>query len=570
MKAGTLKRLRILCATIAVTAATAAAASGTDWSSFLFDSAGSRYNAAETAITPANIGQLQLKWAFVVPGADGIASSQPAAANGMLYFGGRNGLFYALDAVTGQTRWSFDSSAVVGAAVNTLLPNATTDSGQSMPNLLRDGPAVADGVVYFGDFYGFLYALDASSGRLLWATEVEPHRDAIITSSPTVYGGRVYVGLSSKEVFNPTLPNYPCCQARGGVAALDAHTGEVLWKRYTVPPSKQLAGTFLGLPRYAPSGGPVWSSPAIDAASQTLVIGSGQNYTGTVPYDGHSACSDPVSSGCSDSVIAFDLNTGQQKWARQMLGGDSWTAACVLLPNSALGNCPVSGPDYDVGASPNIFKLGTRTVVAVGQKSGLFHLLDLATGDIIWDLRLASGNGPAGRAGENGVQWGSAWDGHSIYVATYNAKPGTLYALDPAATDPALRVRWSTPNPADGCKTGGAKSASASSCDVSMGQAVSATPGLVFEGSRDGKFRVFSAAGGQILYTYDTVQSYTGVNGVKGKGGSIGHGGVVISHGMVYVNSGYATSDAQHSDANSGIRGQNAVVLAFGLPGSTP
>ena len=564
------KRIQLCLAAATAMMAGAAMGSGADWSTFLFDASGSRYNAAETAITPANVGQLQLKWAFVFPGADGIASSQPAMSNGLLYVGARNGLFYALDANTGQLRWSFDSSAVVGPTLNNGLPNSTTGTTQTMPNLLRDGPAVANGVVYFGDFYGFLYALDAASGRLLWATEVEPHRDAIITSSPAVYNGRVYVGISSKEVFNPSLPNYPCCQARGGVAALDAATGELLWKHYTVPPSKQLTGTFLGLPRYAPSGGPVWSSPAIDAASQTLVIGSGQNYTGTVPYDGHSECSDPVTSGCSDSVIAFDLVSGQQKWAHQMLGGDSWTAACILLPNSTLGNCSVSGPDYDVGASPNIFKLGTRSVVAVGQKSGLFHLLDLATGATIWDQRLATGNGPAGRAGENGIQWGSAWDGQSIYVATYNANPGTLYALDPTATDPARRIRWSTPNPADGCTTGGAKAAPSGTCAPSMGQAVSATPGLVFEGSRDGKFRVFGAAGGQILYTFDTVQSYSGVNGVKGQGGSIGHGGVVVSHGMVYVNSGYATSDAQHSDSGSGIRAQNAVLLAFGLPGRAP
>ena len=493
-----------LAAASAALAAGAAMAAGADWSSFLFDASGSRYNAAETVITQANAARLQLKWSFVFPGADGIASSQPAVVNGVLYVGARNGLFYALD---------------------------------------------------------------AASGRLLWATEVEPHRDAIVTSSPTVYGGRVYVGLSSKEVFNPNLPDYPCCQARGGVAALDAATGDLLWKRYTVPPSKRQPPALLGQLRYAPSGGPVWSSPAIDAASRTLVIGSGQNYTGTVPYDGHSSCTDPVTSGCSDSVIAYDLDTGAQKWAHQMVAGDSWTSACVLLPNTTLGNCAVSGPDYDVGASPNIFSLGGRGVVAVGQKNGVFHLLDLATGATIWDQRLATGNGPSNQAGENGIQWGSAWDGRRLYVATYNAHPGTLFALDPAAAD-AQRVVWSTPNPADGCSTGGAAKAAARTCDVSMGQAVSITPGLVFEGSRDGKFRVFNADSGAILFTYDTVQGYTGVNGVAGKGGSIGHGGVVVSHGMVYVNSGYATSDAQHSDASSGMRGQNAVLLAFTLPGS--
>jgi hypothetical protein len=159
---------------------------------------------------------------------------------------------------------------------------------------------------------------------------------------------------------------------------------------------------------------------------------------------------------------------------------------------------------------------------------------------------------------QQGVQWGTSYDGRRIYVATAVAHPPTLSALNPRTG----RLLWRTANPADGCSTGGAAQYP-SDCEVGMAAAVSAIPGVVFEGSLDGKLRAFSPATGRILWTYDTVRSYTGTDGQSGSGGSVSGAGATISHGMVYVNSGYNTEESPQT----GIHGN--VLLAFGLPGGT-
>ncbi|MFI6079141.1 PQQ-binding-like beta-propeller repeat protein [Actinoplanes sp. NPDC051343] len=148
------------------------------------------------------------------------------------------------------------------------------------------------------------------------------------------------------------------------------------------------------------------------------------------------------------------------------------------------------------------------------------------------------------------VQWGTSWDGRRLYVASWQAKPGTLFALDPTTG----HILWSNPNPSDGCTTGGA--AAFPQCNLSLAAAVTTSPGLVYEGSIDGKMRIYNSSTGGILWQYDTIRQYTGVNGLTASGGSIpGVGGAVVSHGQLYVQSGFTSS--------WGIPGH--VLLCFGL-----
>jgi polyvinyl alcohol dehydrogenase (cytochrome) len=80
----------------------------------------------------------------------------------------------------------------------------------------------------------------------------------------------------------------------------------------------------------------------------------------------------------------------------------------------------------------------------------------------------------------------------------------------------------------------------------------------VWEGSNDGKLRAYDSATGSVLWTYDTIRTFTGVNGIEGSGSAIGGtgGGAVIAHGMVYVQSGYWPG--YPSDTGR-------VLLAFGI-----
>jgi polyvinyl alcohol dehydrogenase (cytochrome) len=499
------------------------------WASWGRDLSGSRYAAKQSAITPANIGGLTEKWAFAFPGLPGVfESSQPAVVGSTMYVGSTDAKFYSLDATTGATRWVFDLTQVSG-------PTTATS-----PNPVRDGATVADGTVYFGDSRGYVYAVNRYTGQLRWATLLDStNPDVQLTGSPIIYGGRVFIGLSNKESgYQQFNLNYPCCTARGEVVALDATTGSVIWRHYTVP-AAQPAGTWpSGATLFAPSGISVWSTPVIDPALGTLYVGTGQNYTGA--------------SGEADSVLALDLGDGHVRWQFQAQP-DTYTSVCDNPQD--VGYCPsaASGTnhDWDFGASGNLFHLGARTVFGIGDKAGVFRAFDARTGQVLWSRSLvANPSVPGGNAGEI---WGSSYDGHSIYVATWFNQPGVLYALDPATG----AIRWQAPSPADGCSTGGAVG---QFCAAAFTPAVTSSPGIVFEGNADGKIYAFSAATGALLWQYDTVREFQGINGVTGHGESVsGIGGAVLANGMLYVQSGYYPISAST---------EGPVLLAFSV--STP
>lgn len=501
-----------------------------DWAMWQGNLAGSRFAAAERRITPQNVQNLKLKWSFAYPkttiescagcGGNTFVRSEPAVVDHTIYFGGSDGKFYARNAVTGAAQWVFDLTSVD--------PNGRA--------IVWDAPAVANGKVYFGDARGRFYALDARTGTLKWSVLLDANPYASLTSSPIIADGRIYVGMSSLE--NGQGKDYPCCTFRGHVDSLDAETGQVMWRYYTVPPSQQVGTWPSGAAKYEPSGVGVWSSPVIDRRSGTLFVGTGQNYTGT--------------GGDLDTMLALDTRTGAVKWKNQVTDSDTWRQLC--WDPDPTGYCPGlengTANDFDLGATPNIFRVGDRTLVGIGQKTGVYHVFDARTGQVAWRLQLGQTqlNG-----GQGGIQWGASYDGRRLYIATYYAHPGTLFAVNPADG----KILWKTPNPADGCTTGGAAQYPAV-CVLAHGPAASSSPGLVWEGSNDGKFRAYDSSTGEVLWSYDTIRTFTGVNGIKGMGSAITGtgGGAVISNGMVYVQSGYWPEYSTE---------QGHVLLAFGL-----
>jgi polyvinyl alcohol dehydrogenase (cytochrome) len=488
-----------------------------------YTATGSRYNAAEHTITAANVHRLRLAWAFAVPTATG-QQSQPAVVGGTIYFGGTDGNFYALNARTGTLRWRFRTSTVVA-------PGATG-------NALRDGPAVAGGTVYFGDKHSDLFALNARTGRLRWFRRLDPHPAAVLTGSPVVYRGEVIVGVSSVEELFAATPTYPCCTFRGSLVAVDARTGAVRWRWYPLANPPALTGiSTAGVPQYGPSGVAVWTSPAVDPRTGTVFVGTGNNYSGT--------------STAEDSMAAIDAATGALKWSTQLTNSDAWNFSCV--PDPFLANCPAPGHDYDFGAGPNVFRIGGRTVVGEGQKSAVYHVLDAATGRIVWQTLLNTHiTGAAAAAGLEGIEWGTSYDGRRIYAATNVGAPGTLFALKPSTGT----MLWQSPAPASGCL-----GRPPVACLPALPSAVSSSPGIVWEGGQDGKLRAYSSATGKVLWRFDTVRHYRHTtDGVPGFGGSIDGGGTVVSHGMVYSDSGYTHFGIVGSEMTGNV------VLAFKLP----
>ncbi|MGH9888829.1 MAG: PQQ-binding-like beta-propeller repeat protein, partial [bacterium] len=161
-----------------------------DWPGWQKDVRGTRYNADENVITPATVAGLKLKWSFVFPDVqDRAHGSQPAVVGHTLYVGWGDGKIYALDARTGETRWVSEAAAKAGVST---------------------GVVVADSKVLYGDGQGSLYALDAGTGRQLWSVRLGEHESAQISSSPLVFDGNVYVGVTNGEEAAATDAAYPC------------------------------------------------------------------------------------------------------------------------------------------------------------------------------------------------------------------------------------------------------------------------------------------------------------------------------------------------------------------------
>ena len=202
-----------------------------------------------------------------------------------------------------------------------------------------------------------------------------------------------------------------------------------------------------------------------------------------------------------------------------MEGYDAWTVACLALPPGVTWCPSPAGPDYDFGSGPNLFTATVngqaRTLVGVGQKSGVYWALDPDSGAIVWSTLV----GPGSALG--GIQWGSASDGNRVYVAISNFNH-TQYTLQPSgqtwnagswsALDAASgKILWQTPDPL-------------AASDLGM---VSTANGVVFAGSDDptGTFYALDAATGSILWRFAS-------------GGSTVAGPAIVQ-GRLYWGSGY-------------------------------
>jgi len=379
-------------------------------------------------------------------------------------------------------------------------------------------------VAFVGDRAANIYALDATTGALIWKSHVDDHPFARVTASPTYHNGRLYVGVASGEETAGAVAEYECCTFRGSLVVLDASNGARVWKTYTIEEPQKRAKNRIGTQLWGPSGAPIWSSPAIDVQKNAVYVTTGNNYSGPA-------------TNRSDSFLAFDMTSGRLLWSRQMTASDDWNTACRLTDQTNCTN--TDAPDFDFASPPILVSLpnGRRAIVA-GQKSGMVHALDPDRGgEILWQQRV-------GKGGINGgVQWGSASDGANVYVALSDLArfpvPNSQATIPDAETGGGMfamnlasgkRV-WDTPAPR-ACRT-------RDRCSPAQSAAVSAIPGVVFSGAIDGHLRAYSTTSGSIIWDVDTVQTYETANRVPGRGGSLNVGGPAISNGTVIVNSGY-------------------------------
>jgi polyvinyl alcohol dehydrogenase (cytochrome) len=464
-------------------------------------------SAAESGLRTADFAKLELAWAFAFPQTPTMRSQPIVAGNTIFVASTDAGRLFALDTNSGCLKWQFESAVPLRSS----LTYGEIEKGKP--------------VIVTGDAVGAVLALDALTGKTLWRTDLRMHESHRITSTPVIHNGRVFAALSGVEINYTRDDSYECCKAQGAVIALDLRTGKKLWTGRTMPEATKQKLNRAGAQLWGPSGAPIWSTPAIDAKRNVLYVGTGENN------------SLPVTD-TSDAIIAFDLDTGERKWVFQATARDAWNYACRSGANCDFGDAAVV-LDHDFGGSVMIVKRKDgRDLLVVGQKSGTVWALDPDNnGAMVWTRKLSRGGA------NGGIHWGTATDGQRVFAPLNDRAPTPdfplggpgLHALDIETGN----VLWS--RKAEGDCSGDRKQRFAG-CDSRLGY--SAAPlvidGAVLQGSVDGILRVFDAATGATLWSYDTMRKFDTVNGVEGVGGSLDSVPYVAANGTLYVTSGYS------------------------------
>lgn len=452
--------------------------------------------AVAAGVNAGNVSRLRLKWVYGLPGEDQ-PRAQPAIADGRLFVGNKAGALYSVDAKSGCTYWTY-------------LPRNGIRSAISVgPVVLKDGSAGF--AAYFVDLRANVYAVNAQTGEELWVSRIETHPGVRGTGSVTFFDGHLYVPAAGVvEETSSSGANYGCCTFRGSISKVNANTGEVVWKTYTMAEPQPRGLSAEGVQLYGPSGAGIWSAPTIDPVRGLLYTATGNAYGDPAPET-------------SDAVLAMDLTSGDIVWVNQLTPGDAFIGGC---DNVESPNCPEQlGPDFDFSASPILTAAASgKELLVIPQKSGMAYALDPDNeGQLVWEYRINEGSRSGGYWGM-AVADGVAYAGASGYS---NPASGGIHGIDLETG----KRRWYT-GPQDLlCQPG-------NGCRGTQSAAVTAVPGAVFSGAADGGLRAYSAVDGKVLWVFDSNPEFETINGVQAAGGSFDGSGPVIVDGMVYVLSG--------------------------------
>jgi alcohol dehydrogenase (cytochrome c) len=260
-----------------------------------------------TQINASNVKQLK-PVALIQTGVANAMEATPIEINGVLYLENSSDSVQAYDAVTGEELWSY-------------FPTLEYSSMCCGPQ--ARGVAVAYGKVFVSQVDGYVLALDAKTGAVIWKTKKEdilpqPFHWYTFTGAPQVYNGLVVVGSSGAEW--PT---------RGFVEALDAETGKLVWRFNDTagPDDPNFKGAWEG-DSWKIGGGSMWDAAAVDPKRDLMMFALGnpnpdlygENRKGNNLY--------------TASIVAVHAKTGKVAWYYQQVPHDVWdydSAAPTLL-----------------------------------------------------------------------------------------------------------------------------------------------------------------------------------------------------------------------------------------------
>lgn len=242
-------------------------------------------------ITAENVADLTPVWVFPT-GVFTEHHQSPPIVNGDTMFVTTGSHVIALNATTGELRWRY--ARQLPADLHT-------------PHRTNRGVGLYGDMVYVGTLDAHVVALNATSGQVVWERRVEDYRVGYyITMAPMVVDGKVMVGTSGGEQ-----------GVRGFVIALDAVSGDEVWKTYTVPAPGEPGGDTWPAETWRTGGGPVWVTGTHDPERNLVYWGVGNGG----PWMGDARPGDNL---FTNSTIALDPDTGTLRGHHQYHWNGSW------------------------------------------------------------------------------------------------------------------------------------------------------------------------------------------------------------------------------------------------------
>ena len=231
----------------------------------------------------------------------------------------------------------------------------------------REGPhrgaAVYKNRVYFTTTDDYLYALDASSGNVIWNVKIaETDEGYSAPAAPLIAKGKVIVGVSPGDR-----------GLNGFLDAYDAETGKRLWRYEPIPhPGETGSETWAG-DSWEHAGGDTWLTGSYDPEQNLLIWGIGNP---SPDFNGEVRAGDNLYTEC---IVALDLDTGKMKWYFQFTPHDTMDWDAVEIPILVDTN----------------YKGKPRKLLLQADRNGFYYVLDRTNGEFLHGSSLiAASTGP--------------------------------------------------------------------------------------------------------------------------------------------------------------------------------
>ena len=468
-----------------------------------------------------NVGELRMVWSrALTPGRQ--QQGTPLAYDGVMYMPNPRDVIQAIDAVTGDLRWEYRRE----------LPDDIDEYIRGLEDVNRNVAIYGDLIIDTGND-GYIYALDATSGRLAWETQIVDYTTNPVrhSSGPIIANGKAISGRSCRPWGGPEA----CV-----VVAHDATTGAELWRRRLVPaPGEPGDDTWGDVPYEDRVHVGAWMVPSVDPTLNLVYVGTSV----TSPAPKFLRGGTENTHLYHNSTLALDADTGEIVWYYQHLN-DHWDLDHPferLLVDTPVAPNPATVSWINPGLRSGEMR---KVITGIPGKTGVVYTLDRETGEFLWATPTITQNvisnidGATGAVSENGELVFSR-EGQEVFVCpharggkdweagAYSPLTNTMYyplrntcsrmlATRQAGSHYALSWR---PQIAPGTdQVGTVQAISAETGEITWKyeqraatmSLVATGGGLVFGGDVNGRFRAFDHDTGDVLWEINLGSPVTG------------------------------------------------------------